>query len=104
MTARPFGGKGPASGREFDIAAAGGPIRQLTEVRIRFTVRGIDVVERHVARFGADPANEAMIQRLREIAAGRLEATGADRNFYSHELRESVRYRRLDRQSTIDRS
>jgi hypothetical protein len=34
------------------------------------------------------------IKRFRAIAAGQLRATGADRNFYSHELREFVRYRR----------
>jgi hypothetical protein len=86
--------KGPISGREFDPGAAGGPIRQLSSVRIRITNRGVDVVEQHVARFGPDPANRAMIERLRAIAAGQLPATGADRNFYSHELREFVRYRR----------
>jgi hypothetical protein len=36
-----------------------------------------------------------MIQRLRDIADGRLEPTQADLNFYSHELREFVRYRQL---------
>jgi hypothetical protein len=91
---RPPRAKGPISGREFDPAAAGDPIRQLTSDRIRITNRGVDVVEQHVARFGPDPANQAMIERLRDIAAGQLEATGADLNFYSHELREFVRYRR----------
>ena len=36
-----------------------------------------------------------MIQRLRQIAGGDLEATPQDLNFYTHELRESVRYRNL---------
>ncbi len=58
------------------------------------TDSGVDVVERHVARFGPDPANRVMIRRLRDIVAGRLRATEADRNFYAHELREFVRYRR----------
>jgi hypothetical protein len=93
--AGPLGARGPISGREFDPAGAGGPIRQLTTGRIQITSRGIDVVEQHVARFGPDPANQAMIQRLRDITAGRLQATEADRNFYSHELRQFVRYRRL---------
>jgi hypothetical protein len=53
------------------------------------------VVEQHVARFGPDAANEGMLQRLRDIAAGRLEPTQADVNVYSHELREFARYRRL---------
>jgi hypothetical protein len=52
--------------------------------------RGVDVVEQHVARFGPDAPNQGMIQRLRDIAAGRLQPTEADLNFYSHELREFV--------------
>lgn len=36
-----------------------------------------------------------MIRRLRRIASGEIEATQADLNFYTHELREYVRYRRL---------
>ena len=36
-----------------------------------------------------------MVARLRAIASGKLEATAADLNFYTHELREFVRYRRL---------
>ncbi len=36
-----------------------------------------------------------MIDRLRQIANGGVEATVVDRNFYSHELREYVRYRQL---------
>ena len=93
--ATPKGARGPASGREFDPAVAGGPIRQLSTDRIKVTNRGIDAVERHVSRFGPDEANQTMIQRLRDIAGGRIQATQADKNFYAHELRESVRYRRL---------
>jgi hypothetical protein len=92
---RPLGGRGPISGREFDPAAAGGPIRQLTTGRIKITNQGIDVVEQHVGRFGPDAANQGMIQRLRDIAAGKLQPTQADLNYYSHELREFVRYRQL---------
>jgi hypothetical protein len=92
---RPLGARGPISGREFDPAAAGGPIRQLTTDRIRITDRGINVVEQHVGRFGPDAANQAMIQRLRDIAAGWLQPTQADLNSCSHELREFVRYRQL---------
>jgi hypothetical protein len=91
---RPPGARGPISGREFDPAAAGGPVRRLTTARITITDRGIDVIERHVARFGPDPANQAMIRRLRDIVEGRLPATLADLNFYARELREFVRYRR----------
>lgn len=92
---RPLGARGPISGREFDPAAAGVPIRQLTTGRIKITYQGIDVVEQHVGRFGTDSANQLMIQRLRDIAAGKLQPTLSDLNFYSHELREFVRYRQL---------
>ncbi len=90
---RPHGARGPA-GREFDPNLAGGPVRQLTTDNIKVTSRGIDVVEQHVARFGPDVANQGMIQRLKDIAAKRLQPTPADLDFYSHELREFVRYRR----------
>lgn len=92
---RSLGARGPASGREFDPDLAGGPVRKLTTANIKITTRGIDFVELHVARFGPDAANHGMIQRLRDIAGGRLQPTQADLNFYSHELREFVRYRRL---------
>lgn len=91
----PLGARGPISGREFDLAAAGGPIRQLTTGRIKITSQGIDVVEQHLGRFVPDAANQGMIQRLRDIADGKLQPTQADLNFYSHELREFVRYRQL---------
>jgi hypothetical protein len=58
------------------------------------TSRGIDVVERHISRFGHDDANQAMVGRLRRIARGDLEPTPYDLNYYAHELREYVRYRR----------
>ncbi len=90
-----MGARGPTSGREFDPTLAGGAIRQLTTDKIKITNLGIDVVEQHVARFGPDAANQAMIQRLRDIAAKRLQPAQVDLNFYSHELREFVRYRRL---------
>ena len=93
--ARLLGARGPTSGRLFDPAAAGGPLRSLTTARIKVTDRAVDAVGRHVARFGPDPANQAMIRRLRDIAAGRLVAAESDLNFYAHELREFVRYRRL---------
>ncbi len=91
----PLGGRGPISGREFDLSNAGGPIRQLTTDRLKITNRGIDYAEQHLARFGPDPANQGMVQRLRDIASGKLKPTQTDLNFYSHELRESIRYKQL---------
>ena len=58
------------------------------------TPRGISAVEHHVGRFGNDEANDIMIDRLRRIASGEIDPTVPDLNFYCHELRESVRYRR----------
>ncbi len=95
--AAPGGARGPVSGREFNPAEAGGAIRQLTTENIKITNKGIDVVEQHLARFGPDAPNQVMVQRLRDIAAGKIKPTQADLNFYSHELREFVRYRRQGR-------
>ena len=92
---------GVASGREFDPTQAGGPVRNLSTEGVRITNRGIDVVERHVSRFQPDEANNFMIERLRRIAQGSLEPTEWDLNYYTHELREYVRYRRLGWESGI---
>src|SRR5215467_3342348 len=91
--------RGRASGRQFDPHNAGGLIRQLSSERVRITFRGVDVVERHVSRFGPDRANAVMIERRRAIADERMEPTPADRGFYAHELREYVRYRILGYES-----
>jgi len=40
-----------------------------------------------------------MIERLRVIADGSIEPTPVDRGFYTHELREYVRYRKLGYES-----
>lgn len=91
--------RGLASGRQFDPYNAGGLIRQLSSERVRMTSHGVDVVERHVSRFGPDRANAVMIERLRVIADGSREPTPVDRAFYTHELREYVRYRKLGYES-----
>jgi hypothetical protein len=80
--------------REFDATRAGGPIRRLSTRRLKVTDRGIDAVERHIGRFGKDDANQVMVDRLRGIASGEMEPTHYDLNYYSHELREYVRYHR----------
>lgn len=91
----PRGARGPSSGRPFNPATAGGPVRSLSTTRVRITHRGVDTVERHLARFGDDAPNAYMLQRLRGVASGKIEATTTDVNFYTHELREYVRHRRL---------
>ena len=83
------------TGREFDPTQAGGPIRRLSTARIRVIDRGIDRLERHIGRFGHDEVNQVMVDRLRRIARGEIEASQYDLNYYSHELREFIRYRRL---------
>ncbi|MCF2149245.1 hypothetical protein IQ276_023015 [Desmonostoc muscorum LEGE 12446] len=104
------GGQGPAgfgdeigqySGRPFNPSAAGGEIRELNYQNVRVTHRGVDVVEGHTSRFhdpefpAASRPNQFMIDRLRRIASGEMEATAVDLRYYTHELREYVRYRRL---------
>ena len=92
----PKGGRGPATSWDgFDETLAGGPVRKLTTDTIRITDSGIAVVEQHLIRFGPDRANELMIARLKAVATGRIPASPQDVNFYSHELREFVRYRKL---------
>lgn len=91
----PAGARGPTSGREFDPEQAGGPIRNLNTDQIKITEKGASVVAKHTSRFGPDQANEVMQQRLSKIAAGETETTQQDLNYYSHELREYTRYRRL---------
>ena len=94
--ARVLGARGPATSWEgFSEELAGGPVRQLSTSKLRVTGKGVTVAEKHTLRFGPDRPNEIMIQRLRQIASGELQATEQDLNFYAHELRESVRYRRM---------
>jgi hypothetical protein len=87
--------RGAASRRPFSPDQAGGTIQNLSTDRLKIQENGINRVEQHLSRFGDDAQNQAQIQRLREIAAGNIEPTEADLNFYAHELRESVRYRKL---------
>jgi hypothetical protein len=87
--------RGVASGRPFSPDKSGGDIQNLSTNRLKIQPNGINRVEQHLARFGDDPPNKAQIQRMRDIAAGKLKPTEADLNFYAHELRESVRYRKL---------
>ncbi len=101
----PTGARGPEmgggvigefSGRWFRPDEAGGAVRELDWRRARITDPGIDIVEQHVRRFeGGGGAELAMVDRLRAIARGDIPVTDVDRRFYTHELREFVRYRRL---------
>ncbi|MEJ8294381.1 RHS repeat-associated core domain-containing protein [Delftia tsuruhatensis] len=94
-TVRILGAKCPNSGRNFEPENAGGVVRELNTNRVKVTERGIGVVEKHLARFGQDDSNDFMISRLKSISNGKIPAEQVDLNFYTHELREYVRYRRL---------
>ncbi|MEG3436567.1 hypothetical protein V0288_05495 [Pannus brasiliensis CCIBt3594] len=88
--------KGAVSGRLFDPSRAGGKILKLSYLKVTITSRGVDLVESHVRRF--NPVGQAeirMVDRLRNIAQGRLKPEPVDLRFYTHELREYIRYKKL---------
>jgi len=88
--------KGLFSGRNFDPSQAGGIILQLSYQNVKITDRGVDIVEIHIRRF--NPVGDAelkMVERLRCIAQGTSKAESVDLRFYTHELREYLRYKKL---------
>ena len=87
--------KGVASGRDFFAHRIGIPIRHLSTSGVKVTDKGITVVKKHLARFELDELNKARLERLKTISEGALEPSTIDLNFYTHELREFVRYRKL---------
>jgi hypothetical protein len=93
------GARGPASGREFDPEAAGGPIQQLDARKARITNEGVQEVTAHLQRFTGGGTLQApeqgMLDRLASIAAGDIEPTSYDLNFFTHELDEASRYAQL---------
>ena len=95
----PTGAWGPASGREFDPEAAGGPVRQLDAGTAAVDSEGVADVAAHLRRFtGGGPLEgpeRAMLGRLASIAAGGMKPTSHDLNFYTHELDEAGRYAKL---------
>lgn len=89
-------GKGAFSGRPFDPSKAGGKILKLSYQSVKVTQRGVDIVEAHVRRF--NPVGKAelkMVERLRKIAADEFVAEPVDLRFYTHELREYLRYKKI---------
>jgi hypothetical protein len=93
------GARGPASGRGFDPEAAGGPILQLDATEARITDEGVREVAAHLRRFtGGGPLEtpeQGMLDRLTSIAAGDMEPTSYDLNFFTHELDEAGRYAKI---------
>ena len=93
------GARGPASGREFDPEKAGGPIQHLDAGKARITDEGVQEVAAHLQRFTGGGSLQApeqgMLDRLTCIAAGDIEPTPYDLNFFTHELDEASRYAQL---------
>lgn len=88
--------KGAISGRPFNPSKAGGKILNLSYQNVKITDKGVSLVEAHVRRF--NPVGEAelkMVERLRSIATQTLVAEPVDLRFYTHELREYLRYKKL---------
>jgi hypothetical protein len=86
---------GKASGRPFSPKELRLPMQRRTIEGAQITPKGIARIEQHVARFGPDKANQRMIQRLRDISAGRVKPTQTDLQFYTHELREFEHYKAM---------
>jgi hypothetical protein len=95
----PTGARGPASRRDFDPEAAGGPIRQLDAGEAEITKESVQEVAAHLRRFtGGDPLDapeQGMLDRLTSIASGAMKPTSYDLNFFTHELDEAGRYAQL---------
>lgn len=93
------GARGRASGRDFDPESAGGPIQQLDAGKARITDEGVQDVAAHLRRFtgggSLDAPEQGMLDRLTSIAAGDMEPTSYDLNFFTHEQDEAGRYARL---------
>ena len=95
----PTGARGPASRRDFDPEAAGGPIRQLDAEKAEITREGVQEVAAHLRRFTGggplDTPEQGMLDRLASIASGAMKPTSYDLNFFTHELDEAGRYAQL---------
>ncbi|RCJ28650.1 hypothetical protein A6770_23110 [Nostoc minutum NIES-26] len=88
--------KGTFSGRAFNPSKAGGKVLNLAYTKVTITDKGTDIVEAHVRRF--NPIGDAemkMVERLRKIASDEMVAEEVDLRFYTHELREYLRYKKL---------
>ena len=91
---------GRYSKREFDINNCGGKILNLKWKNARITKDGIAIVKKHLSRFEEIPANIKMIKRLEEIEANKIKITDYDKRFYTHEIREFERFKKLGHENT----
>jgi filamentous hemagglutinin len=57
---------------------------------VQLSQQGLDLVASHLGQFGDDAANAGMLQRLQSAFATGQSVTGADANFYLHEITEST--------------
>lgn len=87
--------RGQYSGRLYNPDESGGPIEILDWREAIITQAGIDLARLHTSRLDSSDANEIMLDRLTKILQGSIEATDTDKRFYTHEIRELERYRRL---------
>lgn len=85
---------GTHSGRPFDASKAGGPIEQLDWRTAEVTAEDVALVEDHVRRFNDPPLQREshMVERLKRIVAGEIQAEAVDLRFFTHERRELQRY------------
>ena len=96
LIASPFGShKGIASGHPFFPEELGLLMQKQKIECIEITMEGIIEIKKHLDRFGFDPQNAAMIQRLESVLKGEISSTRYDINFYTHELREFEHYKAL---------
>jgi filamentous hemagglutinin len=61
---------------------------------IRVSQAGLALVERHLAQFGKDGANEMMMETIKAAHQSGLRIFGPYKDFYMHELYESTLMRR----------
>jgi len=108
---KPIGGKGPLgkgeingkySNRPFNPEKAGGKILNLSWKNVEITKEGIEIVKKHLIRFGDVLANKKMIIRLEKIEAKEIPITDFDKRFYTHEIREYERYKALGVEDGVD--
>jgi len=100
----PRGARGPSSQSSFVTDPSKIGLRfipGLSTDNVRITQAGIDRVIEHTSRFGDDVANTYMIDRLKQITLGEIQPTQTDLNFYTHKLREGLRFDRLQSRSKL---
>lgn len=57
---------------------------------IKVSQKGLDLVKKHISRFGDIPENQAMIDRIENALKNGNAITGADASFYMHEAAEAT--------------